>query len=171
MGEFRIGRSRAQHSYPDTRGAAPNGFARNSALGPDGGSQALPDKIKWGILEVGTVGGTVVPITPRVTGIIRIIGSVVCENEDINPNVMKVVVFVDGVSLVTGSVSTIDAAPEAGHGFITIPIEVDLAGVLALSTGVTHTIEVQVVPLNGGTSTSVVSLSALDIQELPVATG
>lgn len=175
MGEFRIGRSRAQHSYPDTRGAGPAGFARNSAFGPPDGIQAISatgDKIKWSTLEVGTPGSTEVPITPQVTGIVRVIGSVVCRNTALSSaNTMTVEIFIGGVGLGARSISTIDGATESESGFITIPVLFDFAGPSALSVGVAHKIELNVVPLQGGTSTAVVTLSSIDIQELPAATG
>jgi len=177
MGEFRIGRKFAQHSYPEApRGAGPSGFARNSAFGPQGLTpQALGatgDKIKWDTIESGGVSGdTAVKITPKVTGIVRALINVVVENTAGSTNNMIVEPFLDGSSIGAATISTVDAAFEGNNGFITIPFELDFAGAQKLSVGVTHTIEVKVIPQQGGTSTGVLALSSIDLQELPAATG
>ena len=175
MGEFRIGRSRAQHSYPDTPRAGVAAFARNSAFGPQGGTQGLPaigDKVKWTALEVGTVGGTVVPITPHVTGIVRVIVTVECQNTNTAAgNTMAVNLLVDGASVGVTTGSPINAAIVEGQlGIIAIPLTVVFAGANKLSVGVAHTLEVQVTPLQGGTATAVIGFTSIDVQELPTAT-
>ena len=176
MGEFRIGRSRAQHSYPDTRGAGVAGFARNSAFGPSPQTPlaiaALGTKIPWVAPEVGTAGSTIVPITPNVTGIVRVLADVVVENTAGVVNNMLVELFVNGVTSgpVVVSVSTIPAKIENDSGFITIPFEFDFAGANKLTLGTLYKMEIKVTPMQGGTSTKV-DYASIDIQELPAATG
>ena len=176
MGEFRIGRKYAKHLYPDTPRRAAAAFARNSAVGPNVFSQALPvggAKINWATIEAGSApGSTDVPITPRATGIVRVIVEVVCQNASFVADIMEVQPVVDGATLPGVAVaSTIDSATEQEDGLITIPLLIDLAGAGALTVGVTHNVEVLVVPLLGGASTSVLELSSIDLQELPPATG
>ena len=97
---------------------------------------------------------------------------VVCRNTSGGANAMEVQLVVDGATLPGVAVaSTIDGAAGPNSGFITIPLDIDLAGAGALTVGVTHTVEVLVVPLLGGTLTSVSALSSIDLQELPPATG
>jgi hypothetical protein len=173
---FRIGRSRAQHTYPDTPRGASGAYARNSAFGPLNGTQAIPasggTKVRWAAMEVGATGGTTVPITPQVTGIVRAIVNVVAVNPTDAADDIAVQFVVDGVPVSGGAtVSTLPAALESQSGAITIPLVLDFAGSQKLSVGVAHTIEVLVTSVLGVSGKSVTGLSTVDLQELPAATG
>jgi hypothetical protein len=175
MGEFRIGRKHAQHSYPDTPRSAVASYARNSALGPQDRVQSLPAplgaNILWLTPEIGVAGANI-PITPRVTGIVRVASVVVCQNAAFAPDAMVVELILDGVPIGLQTGSTIDAATEAGNGLITIPYEIIFApggGGNAPLTLAPHTIAIHVTPSLGGVGTSVLALSTVDIQELPLA--
>jgi hypothetical protein len=174
MGEFRIGRTFARHSYPDTpRAGGLAALARNSAFGPDSPPLAVDPvngtKLTWQSIEVGTPGGTVVPITPKVTGIVRVIVNVVFENAGAS-DVIGVDLLVNGSTTGTTE-STIDASSEGGSAFITIPWVVDFAGGVKLPVGPTYNLEVKVAQLHGSGTISVLGVSSIDIQELPPATG
>lgn len=83
---FRIGRKYAQHVYPTPRGAGAQPLARNSALCTAPGQQLTSGNqaaVIWsngGVngVESNPVGapGTIIPITPRATGRVRIIATV-----------------------------------------------------------------------------------------------
>ncbi len=101
MGEYRIGRKHAAHSYPEPRFTGLVGpFARNYATGPTDpftvattpGSQVL-----WSFVAVGAP-GTDVPITPVSTGYLRITGMLSIANPG-DPAVVRVQVQIGGVSL------------------------------------------------------------------------
>jgi hypothetical protein len=173
MGEFRIGRTYARHSYPDTPRGASAAFARNSAFGPNSPPLSVDPvagtKVPWQQIEVGTAGDTVVPFTPKVTGITRVLVNVVFENAGAS-DVVGVSVLIGG-SIIGSTVSTIDASSEAGRAFITVPFQVDLAGADKLLLGPTYSFEVKVAQLHGSGTISVIVVSSIDIQELPPATG
>jgi hypothetical protein len=173
MGEFRIGRTFARHSYPDTPRGASAAFARNSAFGPNSPPLSVDPVagtlITWQSIEVGTIGGTVVPITPKVTGIVRVIVNVVFENAGA-ADVVGVDLLVNGATTGTTE-STIDSSSEAGHAFITVPWLVDFAGGFKLPVGATYNLEVKVAQLHGSGTISVIGVTSIDIQELPAATG
>lgn len=183
MGEFRIGRSRAQHSYPETRRNTTLQFARNFAAGPgettdvaSGNGITGGTQIPWAIIEsVGVVfppGVVDVPITPRITGIIQITGVVEVKSSAPAIVLVQVQLGVDGGALPAGGRSsvplletvTVDAGGEA------IPILVDLPAILAI--GVTRTIQIVVSDILGaGTVILALESSTLDVQEVPAATG
>lgn len=200
MGEFRIGRTRAQHSYPENPRAAALGlFARNFASGPEDPTQlavAQGDgamggtQIFWGVIGAGTAPSVNVTITPRVTGLIRVSGVVTVGKAVAFPvNILvQVQLGVDGgVSPLGGRMpvplletSTLDAAIATGLpppipadlGSLAIPIYIPILPVV-LAIGVTRTIQIVVSVLSaGGTGTSLIlGSSTIEVQEVPAATG
>ncbi len=184
---FRIGRKFAQHVYPEPRrSAGADAFARNSAIALPGSGTPIGEggvQVAWTYIEsegsAAQPGSTFdVPITPRSTGVIRVIGTVQIENgteENINASVQ---VQVNGSSIVPPvASSTVDAQFGEGltDGIETLSFVLDLiatdpvlvAGV-PLSVGVLANIELLVTATADGL---VLGTATLDIQELPAATG
>jgi len=173
---FRIGRTYARHTYPEGPKGLSAAFARNSAFGPQGGTQAIPasggTKIIWNAMEVGSAGATAVPITPKVTGIVRAIVTVVAVNSTGASDDIAVQFVVDGAPVGGGAtISTVPATLEGQDSAITIPLTFDFADAQAMSVGTTHTVEVLVTSVLGVSGKSVLGLSSIDLQELPAATG
>lgn len=166
MGEFRIGRSHAKHSYPDTPRAAVAAYARNFAQGPAaltsivaGGTQ-LP----WAVIESGAPAGVHVPITPRVTGKIRLIAAITIQSDGEGADIVQVQAQINDITIATPLVqSTVIAG-----GFGAIPFVLDIPALLPIGSQLD--ISLLVTDADGGTSLTVQS-STLDIQELPLATG
>lgn len=171
MGEFRIGRKYAQHSYPEPRrgGASATPFARNFAAGP--GSETnitVPGvQVPWSAIDVGAPGVNI-PITPQSTGIIRIAGALTIKNHS-GSNVVTVLVNpqVAGVSLAfpLGDEVTLPI-----NALAVIPI---LAETSALTIGVQALIQVLVSSEDADVNQISIELesSTLDVQEVAVATG
>jgi hypothetical protein len=168
MGEFRIGRRFAQHTYPDTpRGGGALAFARNFAMGPatpttitTGGVQ-----VPWDFIESGAPSGVNVPITPRVTGRMLFSGVVQVTNNDDAPVTVQVQIQVnDATELVPLVQETVDANGEAAIAF-------EIMYIASLPVGVTAQIQLLV------TSTADVDVvlstdnSTLEIEEKSFATG
>lgn len=176
MGGFRIGRKHAQHTYPDTPRAAVAAFARNSAVGPAGGPQGIilsGTPVPWSGIASGAATPTPdVPITPKVTGVVRIIFTVVVENVSNTDEDVGVAVQVNGVTKNTFS-EEVPGTKSGVTGIVTISGVVDLEPPIAgtpLPVGVTSNIEIV---LTAGTDSESLQLdnATLDIQELPAATG
>jgi hypothetical protein len=168
MGEFRIGRRYAQHTYPDTpRGAGALSFARNFAEGP--GTPTTIDtsgvQVPWAFIESGDPVGVNVPITPRVTGRILFSGVVQVTNNDAAPVTVQVQIQVNGSTLLVPLVQeTVDANGEAAIAFEILSLALLPVGVTAqIQLQVTATADVDVVLSTNNTT--------LEIEEKPFATG
>jgi hypothetical protein len=168
MGEFRIGRKHASHTYPDTpRGAGALSFARNFAIGPNtpttittGGVQ-----VPWDIIESGASPGVNVPITPRVTGRMLFAGVIQVTNNDDVPVTISVQVQVQGSTLLVPLVQeTVDANGEAAIAFEILSLALFTVGVPRnISVLVTASADVDVVLTTDN--------STIEIEEKPFATG
>lgn len=170
MGEFRIGRSRAQHSYPDTpRGGGAFAFARNYASTEQSQNFGAGSfNINWQSIEApgaDPVPGTNVPITPQVTGRIRIIVTGVYRNTTLNMVNVAEIVFVDG-NLITEGAETVDGTVDTTNGDATITVVVDTT----VTPGSTHQVSIQCAASTASSGVTL-ELAQIDIQELPVATG
>lgn len=166
MGGFRIGRTRAQHTYPVPRAATTVPYARNTAVGPTTNTDfttVIP--VPWSIIEsIGGAPGTFndVPITPKSTGIVRIAGVISVAAD--SPVVVQVAIKV-GVSVL----------PVPGAEFVTVSL---LEAIPVLITvppaftpvGVATNIEI-LVTAAGGTATLIAASSSLDVQEVVPVTG
>jgi len=166
MGEFRIGRSRAQHSYPEPRfgGAAAQIFARNFASGPElltaldlGGTQ-----VPWNAISSGAAPGTNVPITPQTTGVLLISGVITVKNNEAAAQSVRIAV--NGVPV---TVPTFESTLVASLDSLAIPFLVEAP---AVAVGVTWNIAILVTP-SGNNMNLLAEESAIEIQEVPVATG
>jgi hypothetical protein len=181
MGEFRIGRKSAQHSYPESRFAGLLGpFARNFAAGPllpdvvvvgDGITGGTP--ILWDIIESGAPASISVPITPKSTGIIRITGVVAVKNSSGAAVNVLVQVALNGVRQVvpfSEEVTVVNHAPDAFNigGAATLPIVAELAG---LVVGVTRLVSIVVTAETAVAINLLAATCTLDIQEVAAATG
>ncbi len=174
MTEF-VGRTGALrlYSYPETpRGGAAAALARNAAFGPTNTTPILtsPTSVPWQSLDVGTAGVTV-PITPRVTGVVRIIGVVGVKSSSVIQESLTVHVAVDGELLFI----PFDPAPtiEPG-GYILIPILTEVNAFTngaALPLNVTATVQVVLTANNPDVLSIDPGSSSLDINELLPATG
>lgn len=179
MTEF-VGRtgSRRVYSYPETPRGASAAFARNSAAGPqfDGPlpiTQAgVP--IPWAAIEsVGTVppGTTDVPITPRVTGVVRVICTIEVENVGTTQNVEAVLELAG--SPVASFANTILGPGEGPDEFETITFAFDFnpsgpGG--SLPVGTTSQLSVKLLSDVDDVSLQL-NAATFDVQELQTATG
>lgn len=170
MGEFiskPVGLLRL-HGYPDTRGGGAGvTFARNFATGPAtaGIFVEVQPQLPWEIIDSGASPGVDVPITPRATGVVRIIGVVTVKNASINPVSVQVIVQIDGVNLPFPSLETVMV--DAG-GTLAIPILAEQTG---LAIGVMANVEIQVSADTVDAITYAIQSSSVEVQEVPVATG
>ena len=179
MSEF-VGRtgSHRVYSYPEApRGGSSVPFARNSAIGPqfDG---PLPITqagvlIPWqGIENVGSVppGTTDVPITPRVTGVVRVICTIAVQNVGTTQNV-EANLLVDG-SLVASFPNTILGPGEGPDEFETITFAFDFSPATAPLLPLGTSFQVSIKLLSDVDDVSLqLDTATLDIQELQAATG
>lgn len=176
MGEFRIGRSRAQHSYPEPRfsGAAPTvEFARNFATGPklDQELSLAPVAVEWNSVDVAvppipplsTV--TVVQITPLSTGVVRVLAVLSLFNIDVAQRNALVQVLQNGDVLPFPAAE--DVTVPAG-GFVAVPILVEITG---LALGVTVEIGIAVTASANDALRITAESSSLELEEVPVSTG
>jgi len=161
------------HSYPETpRGAAAGMLARNAAFGPENVTPILtsPTSVPWQSLDVG-VAGVTVPITPRVTGVVRIIGVIGVKSSSGIQELLTVHVAVNGELLF------IPFNPEptlSASGYILIPIltEVNVfTNGSVLPLGVTATVQVILTANNPDVLSIDPGASSLDVHELMPATG
>ena len=177
MTEF-VGRtgSRRVYSYPETpRGGGATAFARNSAVGPLGGTLAITQAgvlIPWGPIEsVGTVppGTTDVPITPRVTGVVRVICTILVQNLDTTQNVEAVLLL--GATFVAAFPNTILGPGEGPDEFETITFIFDFNPTTTpLPVGVVSQLSVKLLADVNDISLQL-NEAVIDIQELQAATG
>lgn len=179
MGEFRIGRTFARHSYPDTpRGQPAGAFARNSAVGPATTTALNPagQVVPWEVTETGDLNVVSVKITPRSTGRIRITAMITVQNGVTGPTDVSVKLqagaavggpFVD-LPLPAANQTTVlgTALAGGGGGFATIPLVADEFGVIGTPAFVA--IKISASP---NAVSLVMEATTIDIQETPVATG
>jgi len=166
MGEFRIGRRHASHSYPDTgsKASPPIPPARNFAFGPgtDTGILTTPGTdVPWSNLESGAAGVNV-PITPRVTGRLSIramlmLKSTVASSVTIN-------VRVDGITTIAIPFS-VPATPAANLN-TPVPLLVETTVTLA-----PHTIQIRCVASGDDGNMLVANQCSVEVQELVGAAG
>jgi hypothetical protein len=168
MGEFRIGRTHAQHSYPDTpRGAGALSFARNFAEGPTGTVPitTLGVQIPWSFIESGAPAGANAPITPRVTGRMLFSGVVVVQNVGNAPTTLTVRVNDGTVTLLVPLVQqTVGVGEKAAVAF-------EILSLALFALGVTKNIRVVVTASADSQLELTTSSSTLEIEEKQFATG
>lgn len=173
MGEFRIGRKFAQHSYPDTPRPQPAGaFARNSANGVTGQPLAVTVagvQIPWFQREVAGPTPVDVPITPKSTGAIHISGVFQFQNNNTGagPQDAKVQLQFGGVNFISVT-STVETVGE-GPGTETIPLDLTIPGGF-LPIGTTQQVEIKVSAGIDDTSL-VLTFATLSIEEVQPPTG
>jgi hypothetical protein len=175
---FIIGRGRyARETYPETGGSSDAAFARNSATGPSGLvplDNGVDTYVPWHEVESVGIGTTIhVPITPKVTGKIRVIAMIGINNTTLDPATVDVRVAVgDGATPipvpVPVAVATVDGT--ATPSIIEIPVLVDFD----LPIGVTSNISIMATLTGtgvGAIGNFVTDLCSIDIEELSVSTG
>lgn len=173
MGEFRIGRKFAQHSYPDApRGAAAALLARNFAFGPATTTdiETSPTAIPWEGVDVGAPGITA-QITPRVSGIVLISAVVAIKSLSGVQEIVTVDVSVNGFVLNVPFFNQITV--EAG-GFLVVPIltETNVATLGALlPIGVPATVSILLTANTDDVLQLSTDDSSISIQEVLPATG
>ena len=186
---FRIGRKQASHAYPEPLRSGPPGsqgpigpqgptgpqgppgpqlpFANNYAEGPaaltaipGGGGVQLP----WSTIASGAVAGPDVPITPMVTGRLRILAVVNVVNEDIaNVAVVRLQAQVNSVSV--GPFVEF-AVPTAGT--LTVPLQLETT----VPISATSNVEILATSVIGGSPSIVNNAKAtITIQEISNITG
>lgn len=166
----RIGRKFAGETYPISPGARGGSaaFARNSASGVAAfGGQAISTvaaPIQWAAIESGASPSANVPITPHVTGRIRITGMVTIANATGAAQHVDMQAQVDGGSPITFPLAQ---ASVIANGFATVPFVLDLgSGTAPLSVGVAHTIALSIAASANGALSVTFSSSFMDIQEV-----
>lgn len=175
MTEF-VGRtgSKRVYSYPETpRTASALALARNFAYGPGTttsiGTSATP--VPWNAIGVGSPGINV-PITPRVTGLVRVSGVICVKSLSGIQESVNVQVVVNGVPLLSPffEVPTVEAG-----GAIAIPIltEIDVFtnGGSQLPLGATANVQIVLSASNDGVLELATQSSSLELQEVLAETG
>ena len=167
-----------QHSYPTTPrgGVSPLAvFARNYAAGPaiEGDQPVLTTgtQIAWGTVDSPGTNVQDVPITPRSTGVVRVIGVVTVKNSDTNQHNVQVQIQVNGITFSIPLSEEVTVAPTGGEersAGTAIPILVELTG---LPIGFTFPIQVLVTSFVDNVLTINAMSSTLEVMEVPVATG
>jgi hypothetical protein len=164
---FRIGRSRAAHTYPQSAGSGGSSlpYGRNNAQGPNA-NQTLstsPQTIVWGAIGSGGAPSINVPITPRVTGLIQVSAVIELENTGEGSVNVSVQVAVGGTPIATPT----SEVTVNGGSFATIPFQT----LIAQTVGETSDIQIVV----SATSLSVITLqageSSLSVHEVSAPTG
>lgn len=172
MTEF-VGRTGAQrlHSYPETpRGGGALAFASNFAIGPSGeGTPVLAagTQIPWSLVAVPGTGPEDVPITPRITGRIRISGVVTVLNGSVNSDNVTLQLQVNDVTVALPAPETSTGQSGEG-GFVAIPYLVVLTG---LPIGVQANIQMLVTAQTDGEISVTSGDSTMDVEEILSATG
>ena len=178
MGEFRIGRTFARHSYPDTPRGASAAFASNFALGP-GSDQAIATAPGTAVftaangsaVSAGTITADGAPITPNVTGDVLVEAAVEVRNT--TEGVINIFVF----ARINGTTTTtpVAAATLDSEGYESIPVTLLLPGALAL--GATAHVNLVVVASSSGAllttsgSSPNEAASTMYLREVPLPTG
>jgi len=167
MGEFRIGRSYAKHSYPESRQNTTVPLARNFAIGPltstavtTGGTQ-----VPWSDIESGATPGVDVPITPASSGTIQLTGVIEVNNGTESGVNVQVQVQLAGTTSPLPATEKVTAPP----GFSAIPLLTEW--ITALPLGTTAKFEVLVTAASNGAITLVAQSSSFEVKEVPPATG
>ena len=173
MGEFRIGRTFARHSYPDTpRAGGLAALARNFAQGP-GGDTATPITaagilVPWATIESGAPPGVSVPITPAVTGRVRISAVLTILNASGASAIVSVQAQTTAGLIAFPLVqATVDASVGEVDGFEAVPFLLDFLA----PVGVVDNIQLFVTASADGALFLTLQSSTIDVQELLLATG
>jgi hypothetical protein len=177
MTEF-VGRTGALrvYSYPTTprAGVGPQGYARNFASGPADDTAIAEDPgtaVPWHTVDAGA--GPDIPITPKVTGIIRISGVLTIEGGGEGASDIQVIVQID-----SGSGFVTQAAPSQNAPLFefntvgnteteAVPFEAEIKG---LTIGTTVQVRILLIATHVGTVLSQES-STIEVQEVTAATG
>jgi len=166
MGEFRIGRKHASHSYPDTGGRAspPQPPGRNYAFGPANNTAIATTPgtdVPWSVHESG-VAGVDVPITLKTTGRLRV--SAMLTINSLVASSVEVHVRIDD----TTNIAIPFAAPAtpAGNLNVTVPILVETTLTLGL-----HTVQIRCIAPGDDGNTLVANQCSIEVQELTGAAG
>lgn len=179
MGEFRIGRKHAQHSYPEPPRGGTNPpatpFARNFASGPAIETNiTIPGvQVPWSAIDVAAppvppATSVHIPITPQSTGVIRISGALTIKNKSgVDTVVVLVNPQVGDASLPFPLGDEVSIPP---NGLAVIPILAEKTG---LTVGVQALVSVLVSSETADVDTISIELesSTLDVQEVLAATG
>lgn len=165
MGEFRIGRRNAQHSYPESRrgGGSLSSGGSNFAIGPLD-QELVPIvglEVPWAAISSGAPPGTDVPVTLSVTGRLLLWGVVCLKNNTADDLQVTVTVRVDGTDLVN-EFSTL-----VGDGAVTIPFTIETD---AISLG-THQASVNVACGVDGAMSLGSETCTIKLQEVAAPTG
>lgn len=171
---FRIGRNRAQHTYPQSRASGSLPFARNSAFGPATDTTILPGDpaapgaaIIFSTFESGGA-GTGVPITPRVTGIVLVTATIECVTLTEDPDQLTVQISVGAAPPTLVPLSGNSAPASVGEGSIT---SASFTMVLGLSVGITHHVSMWTSSNNSDMLSLQAHCSWLSLEEVQTATG
>lgn len=162
-----------QHSYPETpRGGGAFAFARNYARGPINATDIGTGGtiVPWGSVTSTGNPGVNVPITPRVTGIVRIIGVISVKSVSGVQETVQLMVTINGVQLQVPFFET--PSIEAG-GQIDVPILVETDASVGGPLPVNTTANVQIIAFasTGGVLQLVSDTCTLAVQEVSLATG
>jgi len=168
MGEFRIGRTHAQHFYPvrrlgggDTPDLARN-FASTSML-KDNEFSNEPVFIQWSSIGTDPPYPTEVPITPLFSGVIEISGVLNIDNEGVDPYHVIIRVYVNEIEVpvTMGSQTTI-----AGGSLISIPFLAQVGG-LDLDEEALVTVSVETAEAQEGTSYNSAQMAVQEVVPNP----
>src|SRR5580658_6641438 len=112
-----LSRQFAAETYPTRGGVGGQGlpYARNSAQQATNGllTTTAATPVHWVQLEIPNAGGTNVPITPRVTGVLLVIATIGVSNADTVPHNLTVTVAVGGGGISPAAVATVPAGGSA----------------------------------------------------------
>jgi hypothetical protein len=168
---FRIGRRYAQHTYPQSGGAqqALPAFARNFAQGPAADFPLTTDTatpIVFSFIESEGGSSNSIPITPRVTGVVLVVGTAECINT--SDGDLEQLTLLLGLSNVTPLSNPVASNfVEDGGGLASVTIQARLL----LAVGVTAHITLFALADAPSDLTLRALNSTLSIQEVGLATG
>lgn len=161
------------YSYPETpRGAGALAFARNVAGGPAGEvptdiAVSPGTQVPWSGIAVGTAPSVNVPITPKVTGHLRITGVLTIVNVSGTPRLVLVQLQIGGVTPVL--IPEIEQPTIPAGDIVAVPILFETA---PPQTPIGTTSNIQILLTASGAGLGLVQLSSiLDIQEVGLETG
>jgi hypothetical protein len=146
---------------------SPTGFARNYATGPAADTSvatATPVLVLWAARDVPGGASTDVPITPAVTGRVRVMANLGIKNVTLGGGAVDffVEVLKDGVPF-----GVVSAGSVPSSEFVEVPILVETTLTLAL-----HQISVLVTVTTALSSLDIAASScSIDVQEVSLATG
>jgi hypothetical protein len=168
-----------QHSYPENRKAAGAAvFARNFGYGP-AADAPVPivttpgTEVPWGTRGVAGVDIHDIPITPRTTGVIRILAMVNVGNSTSTEKDLLVQVLLNG-SAVEPEDMQVTVPPantaEERNGYVLIPILIpEVAG---LTIGTTYNVRILLTALtNSALTIPLAQTTSIEVSEVPVSTG